>query len=144
MQKFLNGLGIFLVVLVLGIIFSSVKGIFWPDKEIIEVTSMKDEGIKLIEKYNIKFIPDRVIGTLWTDFYISKAGKYAFDFKEDSLKEKYSYKIMDNKFVDQYEFRPKYNWWQSNGVFALIGIGLFLSLFGQGLFKVIFAILDEV
>jgi len=144
MKRFLNGFGIFLVVLIIGLIFSSVKGIFWPDKDIIAVTSKNAEGVKFAKEYNVKFLPDRVIGTFWTDFYISAKGKYVYDFIEDAAGEKISYRILEEKFVSIYQLQKKYSWWQSYGLLALLGLGIIISIFGEDLWRVVFSIADEV
>jgi len=143
MKNFQKGFGIFVVVLVIGLIFNGVKGIIWPDTDVIDVTSYTEEGIQFAKKYNVKFLPDRVIGTFWTDFYISNSGKYIYDFNEDLTSEKISYRLLENKFITSYQLKKKYTWWQSYGLLALLGLGLVLSFFGEDFWRLIFAIADE-
>jgi len=142
-KSFLKGLGIFSLVLLAGLIFSGVKGLIWPEKDIINVTSHTEEGVKFSDDYKVKFLPDRVIGTFWTDFYISGKGKYVFDFSEDVANEKISYRLLEDKFVESYQLQKKYSWWQSHGLLIILGIGLVFSFFGEDFWRLIFAIAGD-
>lgn len=144
MDRFLRGLVIFCLVLVAGLIFSSVKGIFWPDNDIILVTSNTDEGVKFSNENTVRFIPNRVIGTFWTDFYISKSGKYIFDYKEDFANDTFTYRLLEDKYIKHFQLHTKYSWWQSYGLLVILGSGIILSFFGEDLFHLIFEILSEV
>lgn len=142
MKKFLSGLSIFLVVLLLGLFFNFLSGVIWPAKAVYEVTSKTSEGINFVSEYKVKFLPNRVVGTFWTDFYISESGHYAFDYEEDKINDRFSYRDLDDKFVQAYRLTPKYSWWQSNGLYVILFIGFVVSLFGEGLWNIIFSILD--
>ena len=142
-ENLITGFAIFLIVIVSSLIFSSIIGIFWPDKDICDVSSNSKEGISFTNENKVKFFPNRVIGTLWTDFYISSSGKYVYDFKRDLEKETISYRDLDNKYVNYFHLHPKYSWWQSYGVFVLLGLGLVLSFFGEDFWRLIFAILSD-
>jgi hypothetical protein len=144
MNTFQNRLGICVLILLIGLGFSAIKGIFWPDKDICNVSSSKIEGKDFISKNQVKFLPDRVIGTFWTDFYISEKGKMVYDFNEDKTKATFSYRFLPDKYITEYQIVPSYSWWQTYGCYVIFGIILILSLFGEGLLKIVFAILEEV
>jgi len=143
MENFLSGFFIFVIVLIIGLVYSTVKGLIWSDKDIINVTSSVNNGISFINENNVKFIPNRVIGTFWTDFYISKKGDYVYDFNENFAKETISYKILPESYVSEYLLLTKYTWWQSYGLLVILGIGVLFSFIGESFWKLIFNILSE-
>lgn len=144
MKNFISALGLFTSVLLLGLAFSAIKGLIWPDTDICNVRSGKTDGEEFITTYKVRFIPDRVIGTFWTDFYISDAGKYVFDFSEDYANDKIYYRVLDDSFVKEYALVAKYSWWQANGMYVVLSLGVILSLLGETLWHFIFFIMDEL
>jgi len=143
MNNYLNGLRICALALLIGLGFSTLKGIFWSDKDICNVSSNKSNGKSFINENRVKFLPDRVIGTFWTDFYISEKGNYVYDFTENNTKETIEYKVLPDKYITEFDLFPSYTWWQSNGVYVILGIGLILSFFGEDFWKLIFTLIDD-
>ncbi|MFN8298390.1 MAG: hypothetical protein U0T75_04725 [Chitinophagales bacterium] len=144
MNRFLTGLLIFSVVLILGLLFNFIGGLWGDDKAVYDVTSSSSEGVNFVKEYKVIYLPDKVVGTFWTDFYVSKAGRYGFDYVDDKEHDKFSYRDLDDLYVKQYGLFPKFSWWQAHGCWVVLTVGFVLSIFGEGFWSMIFSIMDEV
>lgn len=97
--------------------------------QVYEATASTEEGKKLVEEYDVKYISENVVNLFFADISRSKSGIFAIDVKFTD-EGKIQYRPIRGELVVLYGLEPKFSWWNNHGIWIAIPLLLIMIVLG--------------